>query len=111
VVVEGERKIWVDHNTSPPLAAAEPSLLDQIAAMMNAQLAPVTCSIRVLTDHLDDMEDQHDYDKRDPMDEPAPTPYSPSGPAPPWNPMREPEDPIPYTKAHTINSLQCTQHA
>jgi hypothetical protein len=48
--------------------------------MMSAQLAPVTKSIKVLTDCLNNLEDQHEYDNKC-----ATGPYSPSAPAPTWS--------------------------
>ena len=68
---------------SPP---SPPSLLDQLAALIDAKLAPIAKSIQVLTDRLDDMEDQHAYDHDIDGHESRGRPYSPSTPAPTWAP-------------------------
>ena len=64
-------------------AADPPSLVDQIAAMIDAKLVPVTKSLRALTDRIDDIEEQREYNADStPMD--INRPYSPSNLAPKW---------------------------
>ena len=75
----------LDRASPPSLPPpSPPSLLDQLAALIDAKLAPVATSIRVITDRLNDMEDQRAYDQDVHGHKPRGRPYTPSAPTPAW---------------------------
>ena len=102
------------HNPSRPITPLEPrplqaaapmaanlDLIQQIAAMMDAKLDPISTSIKVLTNRIDEIEDQQNYDN--PNCDP-PRPYTPSALATTWNPTAEPD------KAQHMEAVARQQH-
>ena len=77
-------------------ANPEPSLLSQIASLIDAKLAPVSHSLAVVTTRLDEFEEQRNRDAAW-----GDRPYSPSTPAQAWC---KPEA-ASYDDAHASYSL------
>jgi hypothetical protein len=77
---------------SPPLLTSPPLLLDQLATLIDSKLAPVTKSIKALTNQIDNMKDQREYNQgQDTI-----RPYSLSNPAPHWDTPSSPTFNITY---------------